>query len=694
MERRRQQRRSRRRSRSYQLVVDDEQQQQNHPQTTTSPPNSNSSCNSSSESEMITTTIDRSSTLKIRLNPMDFEYFTSVVRSEDELAKRWQVSDESEARDNSMITSNNSKWEESLDERTRAVQNTTASQFELSLMIIQLIASIRESPAMRVLKFALDTLWSLEFVETSSSNNNHLDSLQCAKLKASVSRLMLTSLGRALESNEASSAIIHNGLLPMTLRLLEAACTKTNITNDEEGSLIREFVFSGLRAVLGFLHYLLEQQQHQRANDEKIHDFVELFQLFAESQDGRLIERAVLTILELPSVDPAMTQSRAAGVIDMLGSLITTMKRARQRTRHSARCRRVKHKNCPAEIDQQHHHLDALGTAYFSEPAHLVVVARASLSRSVCSVSVLFASLAALLKLDSRNFTTELQLRIVRVMSVAGTCCCFPAKYLLASVVNFLEKCNAQCYPATCALLEKTIFKELGGYASDSQDSCNSCSSFNVNSWDFVELYSRLLAHEDNVKLCRTTLRHLLKVTGNAIPQAKHELLFRVFYPTFLKAKQHDTKFVVQSCLSAITSLIVNPSMFSKFAELNGLEEVLGLLPNQTYVKSAYALLEISVVMEIKEERHEAGPAAKAMFMHLEKETNALLMILQSDETDGSKRKSTFHQAGGVWRATAGVVLSSPKFRPYLMAHPVIDDSIALARMLAIAIATDNLNGK
>ncbi|XP_058802324.1 lysosomal-trafficking regulator isoform X2 [Phymastichus coffea] len=678
-------RRRRRRSRSL-LIEEQQQQQQQHQQQPTLP---TSSASSSSESEAATVNAapsDRSSTLKIRLNPMDFEYFTSVVRSEDDLTKRYKVSDECESRETSMTT----KWEEALDERTSAVINSTASRFELSLMIVQLISALQEYPAMRLLKFALDTLWSLEF--TGSEFSHQFSPLQCAKLKATVSRLMLTGLERALETDEAASPIIHNGLLPMTLRILEAACTKSNAPAPslEEGSLLREFVFAGMKAALGFLHYLLEQQQ--RTNDDNLKDFLELFQLFAESQDGRLIERAIQTILELPSTEATATVIRAAGVINMLGSLIVTLKRTRQQMRHGSHCRRAKHKNCPPETNQQHHHLDVLGLAYFSEPAHLMVT-RASLLKSMCAVSVLFASLNGLLK-RSQTFAPELQLRIVKVMGIAGTCCCFPAKFLLGNVVAFLRRASTQCYAASCALLERTIFKELGGYPSDAQDICNSCSSFNVSSWDFVELYVQVLCHE-NAKLCRAVMRHLLKVTGNAILSVKHELLFRVFYPTFLKAKQADSasfKFLIQSCLSATTALIVNPLMFSRFSELNALDQVLSLLTSQMYVKHVYALLEISVVMEIKEERTEPGPASIAMFKYLEKETNSLLVILQNEDVDSSRQKVIFHQASGVWRAAAGVILSSPKFRSYLVRHSIFENCITLAQMLAVAIATDKLS--
>ncbi|XP_016837232.1 lysosomal-trafficking regulator isoform X2 [Nasonia vitripennis] len=692
--------------------------------------------NQSSESEQLSEMDhSRSMALKIRLNPMDFEYFTSIVRSEDELARKWQLSpEEGDARLNVRVNdherssglsrsssgSRKTSPQDMLDERSKAVLECGITQYESSLLIIQLLLALQEqemrpesSPAMHVLKFALDTLWSLQFANDSVP----FSGLECATLKAAAARLMLSSLERALEADEPTTAVIHNGLLPMTFRLLEDACCKPipNGTSPEEGSLLQEFIFATIHAVITFLYFLLQQ----RGTADKFKDFLELFQLFTESQEGKLVERTILAIVELPSADSNKSLNRARKVIDMIGMLMSTLKRTRQELSHINHCRRSKHKIChEQESNETHHHADVLGVPYFSDPAH-VVTARASLSKSVCSISSLFSTFTSLLK-ESHAFSPELQLRLIKVMTMTGTCCCFPPKFLLASVICFLKKANCQAYSPVVSLLERTVFKELGGYP-NAEDTCNSCSALNIYSWDFLELYVEVLNPENN-KLCHAMMRHLLKVTPHSIFAVKQELLFRVFYPTFLKAKSmfeankaefSVLKFLIQSCLSAISSLIVNPAMFQKFMELGGLKEALSLLSNQAFVKSVYALLEISVIMEIKnvecnEENNDDGaknarPAAKALFDFMEKETNAIMNLLEkvADENENSqndeeslKQKSAFHQASGVWRAAAGVVLCSPQFRPELVNHPIFDELILLAKALAISIATDKFNGK
>ena len=688
--------------------------------------------NPSSESELVSDAADqtRSNTLKIRLNPMDFEYFTSVVRSEDELARKWEIPlhsastkgssnvDRAEASTSRGSQSSSSvTWQDMMDSRVQEVLDCGISQFEASLLIIQLLlalqdveCSVESSPAMHVLKFALDTLWTLEF----SNDTSTFTGLECATLKASAGRLMLIGLEKALEMDEPTSAVIHNGLLPMTLRLLEGACSKPTSDNmsAEEGSLLQEFIFATVHAIIMFLHFLL----HHRGTHEKFKDFLELFQLFTESQEGKLIEKTILTILEMPSTDSNKTLNRIKKVIDMIGMLMSTLKRIRQDLSHINYCRRTKHKTClNQDAKEMYHHLDVLGLPYYSEPTH---VARVSLSKSICSISSLFSTLTSLLK-DSHSFSSELQIRFIKIMTMTSTCCCFPPKLLLASIISYLKKGHYQAYGLAVVLIEKTIFKELGGYPRN-EEACNFCNASSTHPWDFLEIYCEIL-NPENTKLCHIAMRHLLKVTPHATFAVKQELLLRVFYPTFLKAKASYKvnkadlsilKFLIQSCLSAITNLIVDASRFQNFIELDGLNKVLDLLPNQVFVKSVYALLEICVIMEINctnddVDNNEAGkastrPAANALFDFLDKETNSLLGALKKSSEDeegaptneeNAKQRLLFHQASGVWRAVAGVMLCSPKFRIELINHPIFESLILLAKTLAVSIATNHFNG-
>ncbi|XP_076766095.1 lysosomal-trafficking regulator mauve isoform X3 [Xylocopa sonorina] len=583
----------------------------------------------SSESELLTDGVDqaRSLTLKIRLNPMDFEYFTSVVRSDEE--QKWQA-----ALYELPVRPAKKTPRDYVDERIKDVLDAKISNFETSLLIIQLLQGLRDydtpaeqTPAVQVLKFALDTLWSLQF----GIDGTGLTGTECATLKAAAARLMLTALERVLRANEPTTAVIHNGLLPMTLRLLEDACSKpVNVLSPEEGSLLQEYIFATIYGIITFLYCLLHQQG---TVIEKLSDFLELFQLFTESQDGKLVERTIFAIVDLPSVDPARSVSRAKKVIDMIGALTSGLKSVRHDISHAAHCNRSKHKSCVNNI-QIHHHSDVFGIPY-TQPIVGIV------TKQACCISSLFMTLTNLLK-DSHPFASELQIRLIKVSMAAGTCCCFPPKMLMTSIIALLKRHDPTTYAPVVAFLERIFFKELGAYMES--DVCTTCDRSTTFPWDFLEMYADLLAPDDP-KLCYAIMAHLLKIGSCSKFHVRRELLLKVFYPTFLKAKTYyaadkgnvTAKFLIQSCLSAMSSLVVNTQICDGFTEINGLEEALTLLSDTAFTRNVYALLEITVIIEIWKTSlvecdsiESEKSSLKSLFHSLEKETTELLRIFEN----------------------------------------------------------------
>ena len=317
----------------------------------------------SSESEDLSDGIDqaRSLTLKMRLNPMDFEYFTSVVRSDEE--RKWEgtcLYDLAPVR-----TSKKETCEDFIDERVKAVLNSKIGPFESSLLILQLLQGLRDydtpteqTPAVQILKFALDVLWGLQF----GIDVVNLSGTECAALKAAGARLMLTALERVLKTDEPTTAVIHNGLLPMTLRLLEDACGKSvSVVTPEEGSYMQEFIFATTYGIITFLYCLL----HQRESTEKMKDFLELFQLFVESQDGKLVERTIVTIVALPNCDQKKSVIRARKIIDIIGALIIDLKRVRQELNSVDEGRKAKQRR---RINTQHHFVEVFGIPFCHQP--------------------------------------------------------------------------------------------------------------------------------------------------------------------------------------------------------------------------------------------------------------------------------------------------------------------------------------
>ncbi|XP_011343929.2 lysosomal-trafficking regulator isoform X3 [Ooceraea biroi] len=615
----------------------------------------------SSESEQLTDAIDqaRSLTLKIRLNPMDFEYFTSIVRSDEE--QKWQA--ELYELPQRPVRKTQRDY---IDERIQDVLDANISNFEISLLIIQLLQGLRDydtpaeqTPAVQVLKFALDTLWSLQF----GIDGNNLSVTERATLKAAAARLMLTALERALRADEPTTAVIHNGLLPMTLRLLEDACSKpVDVLEPEEGSLLQEFIFATIYGIVTFLYCLL----HQRgSNVDKLSDFLELFRLFVESQDGKLVERTVFAIVDLPSIDPAKSIVRAKKIIDMIGALTSSLKRIRRDLSHVTQCHRTKHRSCIDSV-QSHHHSDVLGTPY-SRP--ILGIVDKQVDKQVCCISSLFATLTNLLK-ESHLFVSELRVRLIKITTAAGTCCCFPPRMLVSSIVAFLRKRDSSTYASAVAFLERTLFKELGAYPA-TVNACNICDRPANYSWDFLEVYADLLCPSDP-KLCYVVMAHLLKVTPGSRFHVREQLLLRVFYPTFLRAKvcyasdssNATAKFLIQSCMSVMSCLIVNAQMCEKFMEINALREILPLMVDTAFTRSVYALLEVTVTIEIwklcceesSDPKSVEAPATESLFESLDRETDELLKNLrylekpemEEEKADQQSEKDTSDTHSGI----------------------------------------------
>ncbi|XP_020281501.1 lysosomal-trafficking regulator isoform X2 [Pseudomyrmex gracilis] len=610
-----------------------------------------------SESETPTDGVDpaRSLTLKIRLNPMDFEYFTSIVRSDEE--QRWQAElYQLPARPVRKTP------RDYIDERIQNVLGARISNFEISLLIIQLLQGLRDydtpaeqTPAVQVLKFAVDTLWSLQL------DGSNFSVKECAILKASTAKLMLMALERALRADEPTTAVIHNGLLPMTLRLLEDACSKpVNVLEPEEGSLLQEFIFATIYGIVAFLYCLL----HQRgSNIDKLSDFLELFQLFVESQDGKLVERTVFAIVDLPSVDPAKSIVRAKKIIDMIGALTSDLKRVRHDLSHVSQCCKTKHKSC-VNGAQNYHHSNTLGSPY-SE----------STDKQACCISSLFMTLISLLR-ESHLFANELKVRLINVITATGTCCCFPPRIIFSNIVAFLGKRDSLTYASVVTFLERTVFKELGAYSIT--NACLICDRPVDYSWDFLEMYVDLLSPSDPT-LCYTVMAHLLKVTPSSRFHVREQLLFKVFYPTLLRAKacyaadngDVTAKFLLQSCISVTSCLIVNAQMCNKFMEINGLSEILPLMSDAAFTKCVYALLEVAVAIEIRKMCREEleidandvqMSATKSLFESLDKETDKLLSkLLCSDksemrEQDANQQIETFDDNRKVQDLSAKIV--------------------------------------
>lgn len=269
-------------------------------------------------------------------------------------------------------------------------------------------------------------------------------------------------------------------------------------------------------------------------------------------------------------------------VIDLVGQLVNALKKVRGEIIHSHDCRRARHKRCMNQASGGlQHHYDLLGGPF----SPTLVGPR----QPTCSVSSLFMILVRIL--TGSSSTTNIRPHVLRVMTLCGTCCCFPPRSLVSPLVElFKNGISGKVRVLGFALLERTIYFELGVIANqESTISCVFCNG-NITSkstvspkaeystekllfesavqkknvhclsdsrsptsidmvvidteaetvsksrWECLELYRELVQSPDT-KVSHAIISHLLKVAPRFIPSVKRHLLFKVFYPTFTAAK-------------------------------------------------------------------------------------------------------------------------------------------------------------
>nr|CAD7400993.1 unnamed protein product [Timema cristinae] len=627
----------------------------------------------------------RSNTLKIWLDPMDFDYFTSIVRSDDE--SRLDSLNYTPCKNMRKLREVKRMPDEFKNENILEVMKSEIGPYEFMQLVISILQNLCHSDlsistdnscqvSVQAIKFAQKNLCSLQF---GSAPKKTLTFTEVAELKSAMTQLFLTALEKILLHPELTTTVINNGILPVMLKILEDAISKISssikvnedgesIDGDEtlspgsnsgrntakpisssEAYKIQEFIFGTTYGVIMFLYCLLLQ----KSNANKFSDFLEIFQLFPESHGGRLVEKTIVVILAIPFVETKVSVARAKKVIDLVGQLIAALKKVRSDIIHSHQCHKIKHKNCERSVIMgPHHHQDLFGNVFSSS----VVI---SSSHQSCCIASLFMVLVRLLQ----NRTRAVETRVLKVMTMCGTCCCFPMQNLISTLVNVLKRSGSKCRVLTFNLLERTIYSELGAFITPRNKlSCVICgknssanaavvkylesSEYSVSDslyekamkrnsndrtsktsserlvefggsrsiWSCMELYKELV-QSSNLKLCHAVVSHLLKVfSPRCTPPVKWEIIFNVFYPTFLSVKceylstKSDlSKFTVLSCLSLFTSALGTVSFAEHFISLGGLRHISQLILLPPFSKLCCCILEITSVIEISKLDHESG---------------------------------------------------------------------------------------
>lgn len=561
------------------------------------------------------------SSLKIRLNPMDFDYFTSVVRSDDEVNLE-SANYSPMRRKKSPIKLSPDSFH---DDRLKSVFKQVINHFEFKMLVIELLQDLVKSEkisqqvngshqlvSLQTMNFSLETLCSLQFGSNLSK--------RVFRLKCHLSRLLLSSLDKVLVQPEVTFSALQKGVLPVMLRLSEDILRKhsletvESLSDPEECRMLNEYIFGVVFGVISTVHCLLIQN----SSPDKLDQFLSLFHQFGNSLNGRLIDKTVTVILSFPFVDPKKCAERAKKIILLVSQLITTLKKTRTKITHARECKRNRHKQCLTKA-AMHHHDNIFGCVYVGSPLP-------SSTQQNCSISFLFLTLTKFL---SDKMDKDITLRTLQLMSACGTCCCFPALVLLKKIVRLILCTDQRIRHSGLVLLERTFYKQMGAFEeSTSCDLCarnqklesdvsSKCSSIELSSppstpilenkskWSCLSMFKDLLLSSDS-KVVFIIGSHLLKVIPQCKLVVKQEILYTVFYPVFLQALEHFNekhleidKFLILTCLSVFTHLLRRVRIVEQFLEQNAMTYIMELFKDKDAMKLCCSILEIVIITQI-----------------------------------------------------------------------------------------------
>ncbi|CAB0018547.1 unnamed protein product, partial [Nesidiocoris tenuis] len=397
-----------------------------------------------------------SSPLKIWLDPMDFDYFTTCVRSDDEqLRKPSSVQSSYLKRKSKRMTPHDFR-----DEKINGVFQTSMSSNQIRILIVDILQSLCQietlgsSALISCFNFSLDQLCFLQFSVISPSSKHH------ESLKQGMTRLFLCSLDRILLQVEATNSIVCKGALPIMLRLLDDGIKKAQ-NSKKQNLALQDFIFGVAYAIINLIHSLLLQHNHP---DKLAHFFPHLQQFLTNCSRGRIIDQTVLSIMKFKSVNEKETLSRTRKIVVLLSQLISSFKQMRTKFVHMKLCKKPKHKNCKYALIS-HHHDNIFGNVYANN-----LLSSDSNEEGSCAITTLFMVFTRLL---SDQAEREVVVRTMQAMMTCGTCCCFPASSLISRILKVIQQSDTKVKNLGLLLLEKTIYREVG--AIDLESMCQNC---------------------------------------------------------------------------------------------------------------------------------------------------------------------------------------------------------------------------
>lgn len=561
----------------------------------------------SSESESQTTLdlLKSSSTLRIRFNPMDFDYFTSIVRSEDER-------NGSDVEEVNLTKRRNMYPGYFYDEQIKSVTSQTAIPIHIKLLVLDLLTqmlsfgtqnslkynlkSSHQFVPFIVMKFSLDNICLSQF-DISNENNDIIQSKMLYNMVLSVKKLY--------QYPNISETITQEGIVPLLLQILESLVNKSRINEIKEYPCRQKILFGMVCALLMMFSLMLFECHSYNSHFH----FLKQIRVMLDCQRGKLIEKCISVILSVRDQDTELSTNHVKIVINLLGLLVLNMKKIRQRMVHLQNCNKIRHRHCTKIM--LHHHDNLFGEVYVSS-----IVSSQDTSQNCCVTSLSMILIRLMINFDSQD--KELWFYLAKTIGVVGTCCCVPLSIIIPKLLKMVGDHDYKKSHIILQLMEKTMYRDTGVAYKDSSckvccddESMSSMTSYEKNKkkkeqkWITFELFRKLLTGSSS-KLSYTIGLHLTKNASVFIKDVQHVLLFRIFYPVFKTSeklykdnKNDSDRFLINVSLNIFNILLASLDFSSEFDSMNGVKYLKELITDPVFTKLTCNVLETKIMSKM-----------------------------------------------------------------------------------------------
>ncbi|KAK7071964.1 hypothetical protein SK128_010244, partial [Halocaridina rubra] len=387
----------------------------------------------------------RKSMVKFTMNPKDFEYFTSIVYSDNDRYLEAET-DQSSSRVSGKVYCHDNAICLSVVELLQCILSLQAQLAAHEAETKQVFSPLLTCT--EILIFCLDVIPAI-VEEMKNLERKREESFHIYVLLTQILRLLFSSSHKFLKNSEWLNTVIDHKVVPKVLDLVSDLID----SKAEVGKVLIGKMTVAYEAILGLI-FTLQCCTCLRAEYKEVRHCLSLHKLFLE-HDG---PRAVAVLVSLSSSLPF---GKRGEILCSLSKLVVYMKYWREDVHHSEKCEKKSHRFCEY-VSIQNHHLQVFGMS-------------SSLANSIDPSTCMVGNFVAIL-IDCLSGTLEPELYRcgIKALSKCGLCCCMNVGMILSNMLQLVME-NPSLVTSTTAYIEDIVWRDLSGIVSRDTPRCAFC---------------------------------------------------------------------------------------------------------------------------------------------------------------------------------------------------------------------------